>query len=231
MNIEKLEKNLRDLILEEQVKLGYRKELLRLYYPLSSLNHLLEVDCTEEEMLEKMKEFSEATRAHFGGITASSQKERFCIQIPPEGVEYVHEHQEECMWAEVFHSECRQCGVDYCREIDGAIVRGFNPTLQFECTQNMHLTRSCDFYYHGKEIAADFMSTYSSRLAPGASTKREMAYHCADMYDMYCYVIRSVLPDRAQDIISAVRGRLAEKYGLGFLPALDAYQSTDFNQI
>lgn len=143
----------------------------------------------------------------------------------------VHEHQEECMWAEVFHRECHQCGVDYCREIDEAIVRGFNPTLQFECMQNMHLTHSCDFYYHGKEITADFMSTYSSRLAPGASTKREMAYHCADMYDMYCYVIRSVLPDRAQDIISAVRGRLAEKYGLGFLPALDAYQSTDFNQI
>lgn len=95
MNIEKLEKNLRDLILEEQVKLGYRKELLRLYYPLSSLNHLLEVDCTEKEMLERMKEFSEATRAHFGGITVSSQKERFCIQIPPEGVEYVHEHQGE----------------------------------------------------------------------------------------------------------------------------------------
>ena len=46
-------------------------------------------------MLERMKEFSEATQEHFGGITASSQKERFCIQIPPEGVEYVHEHQEE----------------------------------------------------------------------------------------------------------------------------------------
>ena len=135
------------------------------------------------------------------------------------------------MWAEVFHRECHQCGVDYCREIDEAIVRGFNPTLQFECMQNMHLTHSCDFYYHGKEITADFMSTYSSRLVPGVSTKRKMAYHCADMYDMYCYVICSVLPDRAQDIISAVRGRLTEKYGLGFLPALDAYQSTDFNQI
>ena len=95
MNIGKLEKNLRDLILEEQIKLGYRKELLRLYYPLSSLNHLLGVNCTEAEMLERMKEFSEATQEHFGGITASSQKERFCIQIPPEGVEYVHEHQEE----------------------------------------------------------------------------------------------------------------------------------------
>ena len=52
MNIGKLEKNLRDLILEEQIKLGYRKELLRLYYPLSSLNHLLGVNCTEAEMLE-----------------------------------------------------------------------------------------------------------------------------------------------------------------------------------
>ena len=35
-----LENNLIDIIKEEQAKLGYRKEKIRLYYPLSSLNNM-----------------------------------------------------------------------------------------------------------------------------------------------------------------------------------------------
>lgn len=36
---EKLERSLTDVVAEEQAKLGYRKEAIRLYYPLSTLNH------------------------------------------------------------------------------------------------------------------------------------------------------------------------------------------------
>ena len=36
MRFEKLEQNIIDMIKEEQAKLGYRKESIRLYYPLSS---------------------------------------------------------------------------------------------------------------------------------------------------------------------------------------------------
>ena len=39
MNYEKLEKNIVDVIKEQQAKLGYMREKVRLYYPLSSLNH------------------------------------------------------------------------------------------------------------------------------------------------------------------------------------------------
>ena len=35
---EALKRNLIDIVAEEQAKLGYRKEMIRLYYPLSSLN-------------------------------------------------------------------------------------------------------------------------------------------------------------------------------------------------
>ena len=44
MTFEKLEKNLMDVVLEEQAKLGFRREKIRLYYPLSTLNHLLGTD-------------------------------------------------------------------------------------------------------------------------------------------------------------------------------------------
>ena len=41
MDYSRLEKGIMDFIQEEQVKLGYRKEKIRLYYPLSSLKHFL----------------------------------------------------------------------------------------------------------------------------------------------------------------------------------------------
>ena len=50
MGYERLEKSLTDTIKEEQAKLGFRKEAIRLYYPLSSLNHFFDVQEGEEQM-------------------------------------------------------------------------------------------------------------------------------------------------------------------------------------
>ena len=50
MGYERLEKSLTDKIKEEQAKLGFRKEAIRLYYPLSSLNHFFDVQEREEQM-------------------------------------------------------------------------------------------------------------------------------------------------------------------------------------
>ena len=47
---EKIFENLEDLLAEEQAKLGYRKEPVRFYYPLSSLNHFFDASFSEEEM-------------------------------------------------------------------------------------------------------------------------------------------------------------------------------------
>lgn len=143
----------------------------------------------------------------------------------------VHEHQDACPWAAEFHANCMACGVDYCREIDNSVIRGFNPNLGFECPQNMHLTPSCDFYYRGPEIQADFMETFSARLPEGAVTKREMAYHCGDVYQMFCHVVSQVLPQQCDAIVTQVRANLQAKYGDGFLPALDSFADTDFEKI
>ena len=59
MGFERLYKNLIDIIKEEQAKLGFRREAIRLYYPLSSLNHFFETEYSEEEMLNKLQEPSE----------------------------------------------------------------------------------------------------------------------------------------------------------------------------
>lgn len=92
INIKKLEQNIADIIKEQQIKLGYRSETVRLYYPLTSLERLLGVTCTAEEMREYLKEFCDCVRERYGDIEVSDQKERFCLLIPAKGSDYIHEH-------------------------------------------------------------------------------------------------------------------------------------------
>ena len=94
MGFERLEKNLIDIIKEEQAKLGYRKESIRLYYPLSSLNHFFDSQDTSEEMLQRLEKMPASVTDKLGRIEASYKGERFCFDIPEQGSEYVHEHLE-----------------------------------------------------------------------------------------------------------------------------------------
>ena len=56
MNYNKLETSLIDVIKEEQAKLGYRKEKISLYYPLSSLNHFFGGETDAAGMMEILKD-------------------------------------------------------------------------------------------------------------------------------------------------------------------------------
>lgn len=84
--------NLMDIIKEEQAKLGYRKETIRLYYPLGSLNHLLKTKCGISGMKETLSDFCREVSESFGDIEVSNDGERFCFKIPDKGVEYVHDN-------------------------------------------------------------------------------------------------------------------------------------------
>lgn len=92
MDYGKLEKNITDIIQEEQIKLGYRSESIRLYYPLQSLNRLLDSRCDIPQMTEKLQVFSNLVAKRLGKIEVSHIKERFCLTVPPKGVDYVHQH-------------------------------------------------------------------------------------------------------------------------------------------
>ena len=94
MTFSKLEKNIIDVIKEEQVKLGYQRETIRLYYPVLSLKRLLNTDCEVKQMTDILNSFCDHVEVKLGRIEISSQGERFCFKIPEEGTEYVHKHME-----------------------------------------------------------------------------------------------------------------------------------------
>ena len=104
-----LEQSLVDVIKEEQAKLGYYREDIRLYYPLSSLNHFFGTNVDEEAMQSILDGKSKGNTDNeqiavgmnamlsdkLGMVEVSHRGDRFCFHIPPEGVEYVHENTKE----------------------------------------------------------------------------------------------------------------------------------------
>ncbi len=123
MNFSRLENQMIDVIKEEQIKLGYRSETIRLYYPLETLNRLLAAEekpdaqtgaaegqglsavpgpstgnCTfdasgMQALLEK--EFRSRVSDSLGDVAVSHKGDRFCFRIPPEGADYVHRSTDE----------------------------------------------------------------------------------------------------------------------------------------
>lgn len=92
MDYTMLEKVLCDTLKEEQIKLGYAKETIRLYYPMSSLAHILEEDTIDmPKMDEALNIFAEIVENKLGKLQISHKGDRYCILIPPMGSEYIHE--------------------------------------------------------------------------------------------------------------------------------------------
>jgi hypothetical protein len=95
MEFTRLEKNICDVIKEEQVKLGYRKEAIRLYYPLQSLNRFLKANLTTSEMTQVLERFCDFIQEKLGDTEVSHQGERFCFFLSPKASEYVYQHTEQ----------------------------------------------------------------------------------------------------------------------------------------
>jgi len=94
---QRLEENIMDIIAEQQAKLGYLKEPVRLYYPLSSLQHLTGLLGDAKDMERELQSFAEEVKDTLGKVQVShsaQEKDRFCLLCPEQASEYVHDHKE-----------------------------------------------------------------------------------------------------------------------------------------
>lgn len=88
MQKDKLEKNIADQIKEAQLKLGYVKGMVRLYYPLESLHTILNSHGNgAEEMCRQLGEM-------FPHFSFGYRGDRIEVTVPPAYVEYVHREME-----------------------------------------------------------------------------------------------------------------------------------------
>lgn len=85
-NYDALKQNLIDVIQEFQIKLGCCDTSISLFYPLSSLNDLLNTHLSADAMQTALNEFSAAQRDLFGIISCTHEEDRFTLRISREGV-------------------------------------------------------------------------------------------------------------------------------------------------
>lgn len=90
MDFAKLEKNLTDMLMEQQAKLGFIPETVRLYYPLESVGRLLGTGPDLGRVSEALREFTQKLPERFGTVRVTRKGERFCFILPPEMSEAVH---------------------------------------------------------------------------------------------------------------------------------------------
>ena len=91
MEFLRLEENLIDLVKEQQAKLGFRPEVIRLYYPVSTLNHFFGSEDTAEKMKVRLNGLGAHMKETLGEVRVTVKGDRFCFLIPETGSVYVHE--------------------------------------------------------------------------------------------------------------------------------------------
>lgn len=109
MDFESLKNNIIDVIKEEQIKLGFREETIRLYYPMDSLNSLLDAKMSINQLLNALEQFCLYVKECFGEVQYSRNDKRFCIVIPPKGVSYVHKEVKDRIFLKEFIEKISTC--------------------------------------------------------------------------------------------------------------------------
>lgn len=94
MHTEQLERHIIDTIKEWQMKIGYKEENMRLYYPDVSLIGMLELPegTTEKELKKNLAVFTEIVSERLGQIEISNVGDRYCLNVPVEGCRYISEN-------------------------------------------------------------------------------------------------------------------------------------------
>lgn len=94
MNLQRLKDTLFEMIKEQQLKLGYVYETVRLYFPRPSLCKILSLpeNAVEDELKKAIRLFQESVQQELGAVRVTRRGERFCISVPAQGSRYIHEH-------------------------------------------------------------------------------------------------------------------------------------------
>ena len=129
-----------------------------------------------------------------------------------------------CPWAIQFAAmDLKECGSVYCRYIDKAIVRGFNPDLRFEVPCNLNDRDHCI------QIMKDADFDKDSIPSGNPINQESFAYHCAHIYFTFSRITVITLKEKGHDIIDKVKEDYISEYGRDSFAAILSYSTTDFS--
>lgn len=119
----------------------------------------------------------------------------------------------------------------YCDYADFALVKGFDPGLTLDMDSWMARgDEGCGFTWNG----ADLNPQTEAEIARVKELNRDggildWEYHTAHMYYGFCQVLKEKLDGESRgQVISAVRGEFAQRFGAQALQVIDGFAGTDF---
>lgn len=129
-----------------------------------------------------------------------------------------------CPWHTQFKEMgLTEAGAEYCKHLDSAISRGFNPYLNFVVEQTLH---TADYCIH--RVLAEPISSGSERGKNPASLK-DFEYHCAHSYWAYNEVTTAIFQIEGDAVNQAVITDFEADYGKEMAEAIMSYQDENFN--
>ncbi|MCK5098662.1 MAG: L-2-amino-thiazoline-4-carboxylic acid hydrolase [Desulfobacteraceae bacterium] len=140
-----------------------------------------------------------------------------------------------CPWHETWEeNDLLDYGQYFCKEIDTALVRGFNPSLVLEVNSTQtNDKKPCDFLF--KDAGLSFFKmlglAYKKKIRPGRKVIKPWEYHTGHLYKTMGEVIRQELGDKTGKIMEDALNNFAIYFNEKCIAVIKKYKSTDFERI
>lgn len=137
-----------------------------------------------------------------------------------------------CPWNTTFmENEILECGICYCKEIDKAIVRGFNPDLEFEIKGTQHNENCCRLYFTDDSVNERFyVEVEKIKKKNGDKNIKCFDYHCGHVFNTFKKTLLDVdnNGESALTVINNVKYLFSDKYDKILLEKILEYDEQNF---
>lgn len=143
------------------------------------------------------------------------------MEATPEGALRITQ----CPWFVQFKEMgLTKAGAEYCRHLDSAISRGFNPYLNYMVDQTLHTSDCC---IH--RLASGNNISEGSEKGKNPAGLKDFEYHCAHSFWAYHEVTEAIFQAEAGKVNEQVLEDFTKDYGKEMADRLWSYRYTNFN--
>lgn len=141
-------------------------------------------------------------------------------EITPDGTLKITQ----CPWYTQFKDMgLEEAGKEYCRHLDSAISRGFNPYLNYVVDQTLHTGPCCIHRLAGGDIGEGMdRGKYAGGL-------KDFEYHCAHSFWAYHEVTSAIFLSQGEKVNENVLRDFSQDYGREMADRIWQYRDTNFN--
>ncbi len=130
-----------------------------------------------------------------------------------------------CPWHHQFQTMglSGTAGAEYCRHLDKAIARGFNPDLVYEVEQTLQTADCCIHRMKNPDFDGH------TDLSRNPDSIRSFEFHCAHSFWTFREVTAAIFSSLGEQVNARVLRDFSRDYGQKMADTLMSYQYTNFN--